>query len=89
MNTRNRIRKMKEIYVDLNYLFENSESTIIGIKKCEDEYLRELLFEDTTLTNEFINSLSEIDKGELVKIIIDLMDNPMCRYIITKQHLEK
>lgn len=90
MDTITRIRRMKDIYAELYDISKEEESTVIGIKICEDERLDGLFYENKVYVNKFVDSsLKELNKDELVQIIAELMNNSMCKYFITRRYLEK
>lgn len=89
METKIRIRRMKEIYDRLYKMSNENEITNIAIKVEEDEELNNLLWEEPASITALIDSMNSMRKSELIDVLTDLMTDPMCRYIILRVGEEK
>lgn len=89
METKIRVRRMKEIYGRLYKMSNENEITNIAIKVEEDEELNNLLWEEPASIPALIDSMNGMEKSELVEVLTDLMTDPMCRYIILRVGEEK
>lgn len=95
MKTAYRIKRLKEIYNELYESVENGDSSehdpsgVVGLRVREYKLLNKLFKENKSDKTELINSIKAMDKTELTDVIIDLIDNPMCRDAILRFKIQK